>query len=131
MDLFFYASDTKDTGELLWNLHQDVNDRFKGEFYRTINELANRLRQPKDDPTIAVILAGSQKELADMLSIRDLLDRSRIILILPDRSEDTITKGYSMFPRFVTYVDSNFNWVTAVLSKMLSNNKGGNKSLYQ
>ncbi|MCJ7779472.1 MAG: hypothetical protein MUQ27_01475, partial [Acidimicrobiia bacterium] len=47
--------------------------------------------------------------------IRDLLDRIRIILILPDRNKDTINKGHTLFPRFLTYVDGNFDWVTAVL----------------
>ena len=130
MDLFFYTSDTKGAGQNLWNLHQDLHAKYKGEFYLTIDDLTNRLRRPKGDPAIAVLLAGSQKDFMDILSIRDLLDQLRIILILPDRNDDTVRKGHALFPRFLTYVDGNFDWVKAVLEKMLSNNNGDNNNLY-
>ena len=131
MDLFFYASDTKGSGQALWKLHQDLYVKYKGEFYLSIDDLANRLRRPKGDPTIAVLLAASHKDFGKILSIRNLLDPVRIILILPDRKKDTVTKGHTLFPRFLTYVNSNFDWVTAVLEKMLSSNDGNNRNLYQ
>jgi hypothetical protein len=124
MDLLFYATDTEGTGKPLWNLFQGLNDKHKSEFYLKIDDLANRLRRHKSDPTIAVLLAASRKDLVDLLSIRDLFDRTRILLILPDRNKDTINKGLTLFPRFLNYLDGNFDWVTAVLHKMVSNNNG-------
>ncbi len=122
MGLIFYAAETKGAGRLLWDLHQNLVHEYNVKFFRTIETLSQNLRQPIGRLTIAVLLASSQKDLEDIFSIRDLFDRVRIILILPDRNEDTISKGHSLFPRFLTYVDSDFNWVTAVLKKMLSTN---------
>jgi len=43
----------------------------------------------------------------------------RIILILPDEDNETITMGHTLFPRFSTYADSDFKDVAAVLKKMI------------
>ncbi len=128
MGLLFYASDTKGAGKLLWNLHQELAAEYRGEFFQTIDTLSQNLRQPQGDLSIAVLLASTQEEFKNILSIRDLLvDRVRIILILPDSNKDTISKGHALFPRYLAYVDGNFNWVIEVLKKMLSNNYGGIK----
>jgi hypothetical protein len=126
MDLLFYATDTKNTGKPLWDLYLDLDDKYDGEFYLKIDDLVDRLRRPKSDPTIAVFLAATRQDLEDLLTFRDFFDRIRIILILPNRDEETITKGHALLPRFLTYVDGNFDWVKAVLRKMLSNNNNSN-----
>ena len=126
MNLLFYAADIEGVGKPLWDLYQDLYDKHNGEFFLTVDDFANRLHQPKSDPAIAVLLAAGRKDLEDLLTIRDLFDRIRIILILPDRNKDTVKKGHALFPRFLTFVDGNFDWVTAVLYKMLANNTGNN-----
>jgi len=97
------------------------------EIHRDIESLNRRLRQPRYDLDIAVLNAGSNENLEELLSMRELFDRIRIILILHDKEAETVRKGLTLFPRFFTYVDSNFDWVTAVLKKMLLNNHDGKK----
>ncbi len=122
MGLLFYATEKKGTGQLLWDLHQELAPEYQGDFYQTIGSFTQKLRQPQGELSIAVLLADTQDDLLDILSIKNLLERTNIILILPDRDEDTINQGHTLFPRFLTYVDSNFSWVKTVLKKMLSNN---------
>lgn len=119
MNLLFYATNEKGAGKRLWNLHQELASEYKGDFCRTIDTLSLKLRKSLGDLTIAVLLAESQDELLDILCIRDLLNGARIILILPDRKEDTIRKGYSLYPRFLSYANGDFKDVAAVLSEML------------
>jgi hypothetical protein len=87
------------------------------EVYRNIESLSRRLRQPGADQGIAVLLVANKDDLLDILSIRDLLRNVRIILILPDKEEDTIAKGHMLRPRFLSYIDSDFADVFAVLAK--------------
>ncbi len=47
-----------------------------------------------------------------------LFSEIAIILILPDREESITAMGYTLCPRFLTYVDSNSSELTAVLGKM-------------
>jgi hypothetical protein len=120
MGLIFYATDQNGVGRPLRKLHQELASEHQCEFYQTIDSLSQKLRQPLDGFSIAVFLASSHDDLMDFITIKDLLDEVRIILILPDRNEDTVKAGHTLRPRFLTYVDSNFSWVETVLKKMLS-----------
>jgi hypothetical protein len=89
------------------------------EIYHSIRKLSDRLRQPLDGDIIGLFIAASHEELDELLSIRFLLRSIRIVLILSDRSEQTISAGHDLAPRFLSYVDGDINEVTAVLSKMI------------
>ena len=71
-----------------------------------------------DEIPVAVILAASEEDLLTILSISDLLYDVRFILILPDREDITVAIGHSS-GRFMSYADSDFREVTAVLGKMI------------
>jgi hypothetical protein len=81
----------------------------------------HRLVQSRGRPTVAVILVSSHGEFLRLLSIRDSLRETQLILILPDRLVYTISMGHKLRPRFLTYVDSDPAEVGAVLAKMLEN----------
>ncbi len=89
------------------------------EVYRSIASLDLRLRQPKDNITVALLLATSKKDLKDILTLRGLLDDLRTILIIPDRKKETIARGHSLRPRYLSYADGDFDDVMAVLQTMM------------
>ena len=126
MNLLFYARVTDDIENRLQRMIEGLVPKDDTEIYRTIDSFANRLRQPRYNLAVAVLLAASRQDLLDLLSIRDLLDGIRIILVLPDREDGTIAKGHRLYPRFLTYADSDFLDVAAVLSKMLQNSHPDN-----
>jgi hypothetical protein len=121
MNLLLYATGPRGTGKQLQKVIEGLFPENKTEIYRTIDGLSDRLRRPRYDLAVAVLLAASKQDLLDLLSIRDLLDDLRVILLLPNREKDTITKGHTLRPRFLTYADSDFLDVAAVLSKMVRN----------
>ena len=121
MKLLLYAPDRCKSGKRLQEVIEALVSKEDQEIYQTINDLTSRLRQPGHDPPIAVLLAASREDLSDILSLRDLLGNVRIILVLPDRDRDTIAKGHTLRPRFVTHADSNFVEMAAVLRKVLGN----------
>jgi hypothetical protein len=85
----------------------------------TIESLAKKLRMNWHDLSIAVLFANTQKELQELISLHELFSDTRVILIAPDDSQDTISKAHILRPRFLTYSDSNFNEIVAVLRKMI------------
>jgi hypothetical protein len=121
MNLLFYSTVTDGAGERLLRVIEEVVPAEKTEIYRTIDTLTRRLRQPAHHPTIAVLFAASRQDLLEIASIKELIWNLRIILILPDREKDTIAKGHTLRPRFLTYSNSDFADVAAVLRKMLGN----------
>jgi hypothetical protein len=67
---------------------------------------------------IVILVASNRGDLDDFLQVRDLLEGIRLILILPDREKETLTKGLELRPRFFTHADGDLSWVVAVVQKM-------------
>ena len=96
-----------------------VNEKI--EIYRNIDSFTKRLRKPTFDIDISILMAANKKQFSDLLFIKEALRDIKIILILPDRESDTISRGHKLYPRFVSYIDSDFKEVGAVLEKMIKN----------
>jgi len=123
MEVFFYAKEKEGAGKRLQKVIEMLVPKRKTVIFRTTSGLARRLKRPRsaNDRTVGVLLAASRKDLQDILSIGELLGDVRIIIVLPDREEETIAKGHILRPRFTTYTDSDFEDIAAVLKKMLQN----------
>jgi len=93
----------------------------KTEVLQSIGDLSSRLCWPTDDFKIVVIVASNKKDLVDLTFIGHIFSDTPIIIVLPDRKESTTIIGYGLVPRFLTYMDSNFMEVGAILEKMLEN----------
>ncbi|MES0447747.1 MAG: hypothetical protein ABUJ92_14530 [Desulfobacterales bacterium] len=118
-DVILYSMFIEETGGQLRKMIEDVVPNENTEIYSTIDTLGNRLRQPSYNIAVAVLLISSREELRDVLSIRHLFDNIKIILILPDRKNETIVIGHKLRPRFLSYTDSDFIDVAVVLENML------------
>lgn len=90
------------------------------ETFRSVTRLSERLHKPALNFPIVVLLAMNKEDLENILAIQDILLDSRVVLILPDKKEDTMALGHSLRPRFVSYRDSSFKDVGAVLGKMVN-----------
>ena len=119
MKVLFYSHATNGAAEKVKEILDELIPQKNLEIYRSIERLSLRLRQPTFDVGISVLLASAKKELSDLLSIRDQLLDLRIVLILPDHEDGTISQGHTLYPRFLTYSDGNFRDLQAVLNKML------------
>ncbi len=89
------------------------------EVYYTTEDLSERLRQLVRVNCAAIILAEDIYDLQSLFDLRNLLKDIRIILVLPDRTEEIISMGHKLHPRFLSYIDSDFNDVAGVLKKII------------
>jgi len=119
MSLLVYVNSISSVGKRLESTIEAVAPQGRTEVYRDMNSLTRRLHQPRGMLRIAVLFAGTRKDLDDILSIQDLLRDLRKIIVLPDSKENTIGKGHALRPRYLTYADSDFEDLRAVLMKML------------
>ncbi len=119
MKLLFYENTDKGAVNRIQSVIQGLVPENCIEIYRTISSLSLRLRKPMDETVIAVLLAARQEDLVDILFIGDLLYDINTILVLPDSEDDTVKKGHQLRPRYLSYMDSNFSDVGAVLGNML------------
>lgn len=124
MNLLFYAPVADATGNRLQRVVEALVLPEEIEICRTMAGLLAALRRPTHDLIIAVLLAATNEDLTGFLALRPLLSNVRVILILPDRDNETVARAHFMRPRFLAYADSDFIDVAAVLHKMLANTHG-------
>ena len=119
MSLLLYRPLQNDAAEKLQGI---IESELPGEdleiFYSTGN-FSERLRQQSRSNCAVVILADSMNDLQSLFALKNLLTDIRIILVLPERSEEVIAMGYKFRPRFLSYMDSDFSDLAVVLKKIV------------
>ncbi len=121
MKLLFYAESSKGAGGRLQRIIEAFVPKRQIDRFKSIEILSQSLCRPRmgDDVGVAVLLAETEEQLARLLEIRDLLEDVRILLVAPNRDKDTVAKAHTLLPRFLTYTDSDFVDIAAVLNKIL------------
>jgi len=90
------------------------------EEYSDIEAFKRRLLKPKTFPLVTVIAPLDFNELERIRALDYLLHDIKMILILPDMGEQTIRCGHLLRPRFLTFADSQMDWVVEVLKRMMA-----------
>ncbi len=119
MIVLLYKPINNDASERLQKALENAAPEDRIEIYRSIDGLLKGVRKAGYGKGIGVLLVSSEADLEDILSVKEQLRDLRIILILPDRSEKSVSKGHKLYPRFLSYADSDFKDVSSVLKKML------------
>lgn len=88
---------------------------------RGSEEISQELRRSLGEYTIAVLVAKNSQDLEEYISLEHLLKNLPLILVLPDFEQDTLSKAYRLYPRFISHVESDFKNIPRVLEKMLTN----------
>jgi DNA-binding NarL/FixJ family response regulator len=120
MTLLFFATKKSARIAHLERAITTLPDGIEVKTLRRFEDLSSRLLEPKKDLAVAVLAASCMSELTDLLLFREVLSDIRLILVLPNRDKETISKALSLTPRFVAYHDSDPEELRAVLCKMIS-----------
>ena len=119
MSVIYYNSMNNNAGNRLQKILEAANSEKKIERCRSIEELSIRLRQSNLENNIAILVINAKEEIYQICSIKKLSNNIRIILILPDRSNEIISLGFKLYPRFISYIDNDFKDVADVLKRMM------------
>jgi hypothetical protein len=94
MRILLYAKTIEQFTDRLKNLIATHFPEEKIEVHQTIKSLSQILRQPMEDPKIAILLTNSRVDLMDILSIQHLFRDTPIILFAPDNERETIALAH-------------------------------------
>ena len=103
-------------------LKQTLNGRSSGvclETYSDLDDVFQRLRQPRLNLKIGVLSIGSEAELDRLLTIRELLSDMRLVLVLFDKDPQTLSKAHALAPRFITFDDAGIEPMMSVVEKLM------------
>lgn len=104
-------------------LKQILNGRSSGvclEAYSDLDDVFQRLRQPRLNLKIGVLSIGSEAELDRLLTIRELFSDMRLVLVLADKDPQTVAKAHALAPRFITFSDAGIDPLVSVVEKMMA-----------
>jgi hypothetical protein len=121
LKILLYSPHVNGVGAKLLEIIEGLGVNEKIEIYRNIDSLNKRLRKATYDIDVLILITPNKEQLTEVFLIKEEFRDTKIILILPDSESDTVSRGHELYPRFVSYVDSDFKEVEAVLKKMIKN----------
>ena len=119
MNVLIYLPFTRDQDECLQRDAELMTLDAEMEICRTVENLTLRLSQLSPFPVVAVLCAKTREDLVHLVSIRPQISNVSVILVLPDREEETINMGHSLYPRFLTFMDTELNDLKLVLRRLI------------
>ncbi len=124
MPVLLYAKAGAAPGARLKQLLETHLHGIEMEIYETLENFFRRFAEPIQDPSVAILLFTNREDLVETLPIRDRFQDASLILIVPDREEETIALAHQLRPRFLTDLQNDLTTVTAVVEKMLKTQAG-------
>lgn len=118
MDVLFYLTGSRKQQLLFEKIVVSVVPKNQRSICRSLEELTESLLQSTAGEQICVILTEAEQDLLSLFSIRDILKRTRLILVLPDNSDTSVSLGHRFYPRFAESISNGFSNTAAVLAKM-------------
>lgn len=83
--------------------------------HKSPGDVGREVRASYNKKNIAVIMVAEHEELVELARLKNTWDRLWTILVLPDSEPETVTLGHAIRPRFMTFAESDFGDVVAVL----------------
>ncbi len=84
-----------------------------------LEHLCRLLRTTRHADTIGLILAFDSSELAALLQMKELFRDIPLVVILPDRDAETVSKGYGLAPRYLDFLDGDLGDVAEIVRRMM------------
>ncbi len=122
MEVFLYSSEIEGKEKEIESMMEKLLPAHRLDVLRSIDNLSKKLQEAWKERPIVVILAHKIDELIDLVSIREQLHAVRLILILPDAEEGTISLAHRLRPNYLTYFHRGVEELKAVLEKMMMMN---------
>lgn len=107
-----------ETGQRLRRIIDRTPLQTHAEYHATLAGFLAAFTRTGSNRGIAVIQPADRKSLDAIRSANRWPENLRILLVLPDRRPDTISEGFSLFPRFVAFADGCLEHLGRVLANM-------------
>jgi hypothetical protein len=118
-DIIFYSPiKNRFSEELRKLIEESLKDRATVRVCKDIKNLSQCFREAPVNIGGIVLLTPTRGHLDEILTCRELLFDKRLILILPDSYLQSVSKGYTLRPHFLSFMDHNPEEIASVAVKM-------------
>lgn len=118
MMILYLPRQDKKVEDLLRRIEEAIPEETV-EIFVDLNGLVGRLRRPRTEVSIVVLDIAGRAELMKMISIADLIEELRLVLVLPEDQPDILEKAHVLHPRFIVATEDDFQRLGGILKNMV------------
>jgi hypothetical protein len=117
--VLYYSEEAERRGRKLQEvLNNDLPDT-RIELFTDFEELVTGLQRPEVIPAAVVLVIGSRTELDEFLSLRPVLQNTRVFLVLPDQARETLTLAEQLDPYYIKPPGDDFVELASIVDELL------------
>jgi hypothetical protein len=117
--VLYYSEEAEHRGQKLQEvLNNDLPD-MRLELFTDFEELVTGLQRPEVIPAAVVLVIGSRTELDEFLSLRQVLQNTRVFLVLPDQARETLTLAEQLDPYYIKPPGDDFVELASIVDELL------------
>lgn len=121
MQIHLFISKHVKVGNRLKKIVNKFTQVFSLIQYHNAEAFGQVLPRTYDELAVALIVVSDKEELSLLSERNDIWHWFKTILVIPDDNLETVNQCHFLSPSFITYMDSDFSDVEAVLKNMVKN----------
>ncbi|MBA3011038.1 MAG: hypothetical protein KKF12_03150 [Proteobacteria bacterium] len=120
--LVFIHQTAGEKGKRFLSIIQDRIINATIETFHTLEAFEIKLKQknPYFDQQILVLFVDTQVRLDQFYLKKEIFLDKKIVMVLPDKTAETISKVHRFFPRYFTFIEDGYEDICDVLNKMIT-----------
>jgi hypothetical protein len=104
-----FVCGTEATREIVATLDQVIKEAIPERYitiFQSIELFSAHLGELDGTADMAVLVAADRSELRRFIALREFLEESRIILVLPESMSADVTEAHALRPRFISFAST-------------------------
>ena len=127
MQIHIFISEKAHAGDRLISTLQPIMRSNPVIQYHGADTFGRMVSPITKEPTVAVIMVGEKQEISLLSERKGVWDRVKTILVLHDDDQEIINLGLLLHPIFITYIDSDFSEVAAIMEHIKNRSEFDNE----
>lgn len=117
--VLYVSAEAEGPGRQLQEVLQNDLPEIQVEIFSGFEELVTGLKRPETEPLVVVLVIADRTELEEFLPLRPVLEDTRVILVLPEDTEETRSLADRLNPLFVKSPEDDFVEVATIIDEFL------------
>jgi hypothetical protein len=117
--VLYYSEGVERRGRKLQEvLNTDLPD-IRLEIFTDFEELVTGFQRPEVDPAAVVLVISDRTELDEFLSLRPVLQNTRVLLVLPDQTKETRALAEELHPYYIKPPGDDFVELASIVDEIM------------
>jgi hypothetical protein len=115
--LFHYTRENKSVKKL----KKLINSHLSGEKIITSNsfhEIDHHLKNNDESLKVALFYLSQTKDIEQLLMLKNKLNGTHLILVIPERRRDSLKLTYQLHPLLTCFADGDYSEITGLIQRM-------------